>query len=184
MRRVRLDRLSNGERIACVSAILLLVFMFFHWFGVKATNTSNLLFAVRAGGPGKSAWDALEYIPIILLITIIVTLAVAALRLTNAVRKSTVSVNAMVAVLGLISVALICFRLLNPPIFDTETTITFEGTIQLPIFLALFAAAGITVGGCMALREGGFPPLSDLRPHRSREQGSRHGQVHRSGESS
>lgn len=52
--RVVLDRLSNGERIAGISAILLFVFMFFHWFGVKATNTSNLLFAIQSIAPGKT----------------------------------------------------------------------------------------------------------------------------------
>jgi hypothetical protein len=34
-------RPGSGERIAGVSAILLFVLMFFHWFGVKAVNTSN-----------------------------------------------------------------------------------------------------------------------------------------------
>jgi hypothetical protein len=37
--------------------------MFFHWFGVKAVNTSNLLFAIQAGGPGKNAWEALPVGP-------------------------------------------------------------------------------------------------------------------------
>jgi hypothetical protein len=32
------------DRGACDGGSLLFVFMFFHWFGVKATNTSNLLF--------------------------------------------------------------------------------------------------------------------------------------------
>lgn len=59
-------RLSSAERVSSVAAILLFVFMFFHWFGVKAINTSNLLFAIQAGGPGKSAWEALDYIPIAL----------------------------------------------------------------------------------------------------------------------
>lgn len=72
-----------GGRIAGISAILLFAFMFFHWYGVKAVNTSNLLFAVQAGGPGKSAWEALDYTPIVLLATIVVTLAVVALRVAT-----------------------------------------------------------------------------------------------------
>lgn len=178
---MHLGRLSNGERIAGISAILLFVFMFFHWFGVKAINTSNLLFAIRAGGPGKSAWEALGYIPIVLLITIIATLAVAALRLTDAVRKPPVPINAVVAILGLVSVGLILFRIVDPPIFYTEPTITIEGAVQFPIFLALLAAAGIALGGCLAMREEGFS-LSDLRARRQRDQGLRRGRVRRSGE--
>jgi succinate dehydrogenase/fumarate reductase cytochrome b subunit len=155
-RQVGLGRLSNGERISGVSAILLFIFMFFHWFGVKAVNTSNLLFAVQSIEPGKNAWEALEYIPIVLLITIIVTLAVVALRLTNAVRKFPVPVNALVAILGLLSMLLILYRIVDPPIFYVEITITDDGAAQLPIFLALLAAAGIAFGGCLAIWEEGF----------------------------
>jgi hypothetical protein len=162
---VDLGRLSNGERISSLSAILLFVFMFFHWFGVKLVNTSNLLFAIQSIEPGKSAWEALEYIPIVLLITIIVTLVVAVLRVTNAVRKHPVPVNAVVAILGVFSVLLILYRIINPPVFYVETTITSEGTVQLPIFLALLAAAGIAFGGGRATREAGFS-FSDLRPGR------------------
>jgi hypothetical protein len=152
---VGLGRLSNGERISSASAILLFVFMFFHWFGVKAVNTSNLLFAIEAGGPGKSAWEALDYIPIVLVIAIIAALAVSALRFTNAVRKPSVPVNAVVAILGFVSALLILCRIVDPPIFLVEQTVTLEGAAQLPIFLALAAATGITFGGCLAMWEEG-----------------------------
>ena len=148
-----LDSLSEGERIAAVSATLLFVLTFFHWFGVKAVNTSNLLFAVAAGGPGKSAWEALDYIPIVLVITVIAALAVAAIRLSNAARRLAIPLNAVVTILGLISVLLILYRIADPPVFYTEPTITIEGAAQFPIYLALFAAAGIACGGCLAMRD-------------------------------
>lgn len=176
-----LSRLTNGERVAGVSAVLLFVFMFFHWFGVKAINTSNLLFDVRAGGPGISAWGALDYIPIILVITIIVTLAVVALRLTDAAAKPSAPVTALVAILGLVSVLLILVRIVEPPVFDVERTVTYEGAVQFPIFLALLAAAGVAFGACLAMREGGIS-LSDLRPRRHRDQDLGRGRVHRPGE--
>ena len=143
--------------------------MFFHWFDVKLSNTSNLLFDIRGGGPGKSAWEALDYIPIVLLITIIATLAVAALRLTNAVHKRPIPVNAVVAVLGIVSALLIFFRIVAPPIYYIEATITSEGTVQLPIFLALLAAVGIAFGGCLAMREEGVS-FANLRVRRRRDQ--------------
>lgn len=157
-----LDRLSSGEKIAAVSASLLFVFMFFHWFGVKAVNTSSLLFAIQSIEPGKNAWEALDYIPIVLVITIVATLAVTALRLTRAVHEDSALVNAAVAILGLVSVLLIAFRIIDPPVFSVEPTITYEGAIQLPIVLALLAAVGIALGSCLAMREGGVS-LSHLR---------------------
>lgn len=170
-----LGRLSNGERIAGISAILLFVLMFFHWFDVKAVNTSNLLSLVGGGGNGKSAWEALHYIPIVLMLTIFAMLAVAALRLANAVQRPSIPINAVVAILGIASVALILFRIVDPPVFLVEPTITYEGAAQLPIFLALAAAGGIAFGGCLALREEGFS-LPDLRPPRHRDQGRLHPQ--------
>jgi hypothetical protein len=148
-------RLSSGERIAVISAIFLFVLMFFHWFGVKAVNTSNLLFAIHSVLPGKNAWEALDYIPTVLLITILATLAVAALRATNALRKDSIPVNTVVTILGFVSVLLIAWRIVDPSVFDVEPTITFEGAVQFPIYLALVAAAGIASGGFLAMRQEG-----------------------------
>lgn len=150
------SKISIGERI---SAILLFVLMFLHWYGVKAVNTSNLLFAIQSVEPGRSAWEALDYTPIFLLLTIVATLAVVALRFTNTSKRPRVPINAVVMVLGIALVLLILYRIVDPPVFSVETTITMEGAAQLPIFLAAFAAAGIACGGCLALRgEIGSPP--------------------------
>jgi hypothetical protein len=151
---VNLGRLSNGERISGISAILLFIFMFLHWFGSKDTGELRL-FSV-----GRNAWEALDYIPIVLIITIIATLAMVVLRLTNGVHRPSIPINLAVAVLGIISVALILFRVVDPPNFGSFReiwgTITIEGTVQFPIFLALFAAAGVAIGGCLAMREEGI----------------------------
>lgn len=93
---VSLATRRSGQWISSVSAILFFVLMFFHWFGVKLVNNSKLLFAIQSVEPGKSAWEALEYIPIVLTITIIVTLAVAGLRLVNTFPKPSLPVNSLV----------------------------------------------------------------------------------------
>jgi hypothetical protein len=140
------DRLSTGEKIAGVSAILLFIFMFFDWFTVSA---SNGLVSVSVGG---SAWDALDVIPIILLIAIVAAVGVAVVRLTEADFEPTISMNAVVSILGIISVLLILYRIINPP--DSG----FSGVSVDPavgIFLGLVAAAGIAYGGYKAMQEEG-----------------------------
>lgn len=77
----------------------------------------------------------------------------------------------MVTILGIVSVVLILFRIVDPPVFSVEPTITTEGTAQVPIFLALFAAAGIACGGRLAMREEGIS-LSDLLGRQHRAQGA------------
>lgn len=161
------NMLSKGERIASVSAILLFPVMFFDWFAVETTNSSNLLFAIRGVQPGRNAWEGLDYIPIVLLITIIVTLAVAGLSLTREVRRLPVPVSAATAILGIVSASLILLRIVDPPTFGVEGTITYEGTIQFPIFLALLAALGITFGGCLAMWEEDISFSGLRRPHQS-----------------
>jgi hypothetical protein len=130
--------------------------MFFHWFYVKAVNTSNLLFLIESVLPGKNAWEALEYISMVLLITIFAAFVVMALRLANVVSNRAAPVNAPVAILGLVSMLLILFRIVEPPVFDVQETVTFEGAVQFPIFIALLAALGITFGACLAMREEGI----------------------------
>jgi uncharacterized membrane protein len=146
-------RLGYGEKIAGVSAILLFVFMFLDWFGTQ--NSGGLvLFSV-----GRSAWEALDYIPIVLMIAIVGALAVVALRLSDTAYEPPVPANAVVAVLGTVSALLILFRIVDPPNFgslrDPLGTVPIEGTAELPIFLALVAALGIALGGCLAMRGDG-----------------------------
>lgn len=149
---MNLNRLSNGEKIAGVSAVLLFVFMFFDWFGSKDSGELRL-FSV-----GHTAWEALDYIPIVLVISIIGALSVVVLRLISTDEPS-VRAHAVVAVLGFVSALLILFRIVHPPNFgsfrEVFGPVTIEGTVQFPIFLALSAAAGIAFGGYRAMREEG-----------------------------
>jgi len=140
------DRISTGEKIAGVSAILLFIFMFFDWFTVSA---SNGLVSVSVGG---SAWDALDVIPIILLIAIVAAVGVAVVRLTEADFEPTISMNAVVAILGIISVLLVLYRIISPP--DSGFTgVNVDPAVG--IFLGLIAAAGIAYGGYRAMQEEG-----------------------------
>jgi hypothetical protein len=146
-------RLECGETISGLSALLLFAFMFLDWFGVKLVNTSNLLFYVQSVEPGKNAWEALDYFPFFLLLTIGVSLAGAALRLTRTGPEGLRLADALIATLGVGSVLWILYRILNPPVFLVEPTIKSEGAVQLPIFFALAAAVGIAFGGLLALWE-------------------------------
>lgn len=163
-----LGRPSNGGKISGISAILLFVFTFFPWFGTKDSGELRL-FSVS-----RNAWEALDYIPIVLLITIIVSLAVVALRLTNTDLRLPIPFNAVVVILGMVSVLLILFRIVDPPNFGSFReiwgNITIEGTLQLWIFLALLAAFGVAFGGLLAMWEEGISPFG-LRARKYQEQG-------------
>jgi hypothetical protein len=147
------DKLSTGEKISAVSAILLFVFMFFDWFGVKVSGVPGFSGSVEGGG--GSAWDALDVIPVFLLLAIVVALAVAVIRLTDADVEPPISMNAVVAGLGGLAVLLILYRIIDPPGGDSVAGVSVDITLKLGIFLGLLAAAGIAYGGYSAMREEG-----------------------------
>jgi hypothetical protein len=146
-----LDKLSVGEKVAAISAILLLPFMFLDWFGVQFSEPGISV-------PDKNAWEVLDYIPILLLVAIVAALGVAALRLTRAKWVPAARAYAVVAILGVISSVLILLLTIAPPLpsntfREVLGSATVEGTVHFPIFLAMAAAAGIAIGGCLAMWE-------------------------------
>jgi hypothetical protein len=152
-RRVKIDRLSRGERIAASSAALLFVFMFLDWFGTEVAAEGGG--AVEAEG-GGSAWGTLDFIPIVLLVAIVVVLIGAGLRLAGSDYKPPVQTNAAIAVLGGLSTLLILFRIVVPPGIDHFGGLAVDATPQVGIFLGLLAAAGIAYGGYTAMRGEGL----------------------------
>lgn len=148
-----IDKLNTGEKIAGVSAVLLFIFMFFDWFGVEISGEGG---SVSFGsGAGGSAWDALDFIPIVLVITIVIALVNVFLRLSDSDYEPPVSMNVAVTVLGGLSVLLILYRIISPPNFGTFGGVSVDGTLEFGIFLGLLAAIGIAFGGYRAMQEEG-----------------------------
>lgn len=146
-----LDRMSTGEKIADAAAVLLFIFMFFEWFSVDISGGEGLL--TISGG--FNAWEAFDLIDIVLLVTVIAAIAIAVIRLTDAVVDPPVSMNAIVAVLGGLSTLLILYRIIDPPDFGVDVAGVDIGP-SIGAFLGLIAAAAITYGGYRAMQEEGM----------------------------
>lgn len=164
-----IGRLSNGEKIAGGSAILLFVFMFFRWYGLEITKRPNVLFDLRLLEDGGNAWQTLEVTPILLALVIVVTVGWTIRRLSGQDWKPPVSPGAVVCVLGALAAGLILIRIVFPPDLGGEIEgFAFDATLQAGIFLALAAACGIIYGGRRAMQEEGVS-FVDLRPFRYRD---------------
>jgi hypothetical protein len=148
-----LDKLGPGEKIAGGSAILLFIFMFFEWFGVEVSGVGG--FSGSVPGGGGNAWDALDFIPIILVITIVAALVMAGLRLADSPYEPSVPISTIVTALGVISVLLILFRIIDPPSFASFGGVSVDATLSVGIFLGLISAAGIAFGGYSTMKEEG-----------------------------
>jgi hypothetical protein len=147
------DKLNTGEKIAGVSAVLLFIFMFFDWFGVEISGENGTV--SFGSGSGGSAWDALDFIPIVLLITIVIALVNVGLRLSESDYEPPVSMNVVVTVLGGLSSLLVLYRIIFPPSFGSFGGVSADATLEFGIFLGLVAAIGIAFGGYRAMQEEG-----------------------------
>jgi hypothetical protein len=149
------DKLSTGEKLSAVSALLLFVFMFFDWFGVEVSGVPG--FGGEVSGVGGSAWDALDVIPIFLMLAIVAAIGVAVVRLTDADLEPGISLNAIVAALGGLAALLILYRIIDQPGGGGDFSgVEVDVTLKLGIFLGFAAAVGIAYGGYRAMQEEGM----------------------------
>lgn len=158
---MKLDRLNRGEAIAMVSAVALFVSMFLDWYGAEITetfNSINLFFE-----PGGNAWESLDLIPVVLLLTVAVTIAFTQMVLLDSEWEPTIRPSAAVTVLGGISFLLILFRIIFPPDFGEIGGIAFHTTLKPGVFVGLVAAAGVAYGGYRAMGRRGtsFAQIAD-----------------------
>jgi hypothetical protein len=154
---IRLDRLRSGEAISLVAAILLFVLIFFDWWEVGTGTESGSLVAINLFDRGQDAWQALEVIPLFLMLAIVVAVGAALLRVTGSDWKPAIPPGAAVFVLGLLAAVLILIRMISPPELAPSALAgaEFPTSLQLPIFVALVAALGIAYGGWRAMGQEG-----------------------------
>ena len=151
-------RLGRGERIAAISALALLAFSFLRWYGAEPAGEAT--FPTDAGG---SAWQTLNLVLAVLLVTVVVALATAALRLRGSRWRPAVPLNAAVAVLGGLSALLVLLRIVFPPDLGSIGGIPLDTTLSWGVLLGLIAAAGVAYGGYRAMTEEGssFAAVAD-----------------------
>ena len=146
-----LGRLRTGEAIYLVAAILLFVLMFFTWYGVTTAGESEALTLLVHGG---NAWQTLEVLPLLTMLTIAVAIGAALLRLSGSDWKPAIPPGVAVCVLGLLAALGILGRMISPPDLGGEG-IGYSVNLELGIFLALAAALAIAYGGWRAMADEG-----------------------------
>ncbi|MBA2521968.1 MAG: hypothetical protein H0V25_01435 [Solirubrobacterales bacterium] len=160
------NRLNQGEMIAAVSALVLLVVMFISWFGIDIPDEAVGLVSAAGIDTSANAWQSFSFIDIVLFVTILVAIG-GALATANAQTVSApVAISAITAALGILSVLLILFRIIDPP-GPGEADIGRK----VGVFLGLIAAAGIAYGGWRAMQEEGTSFAAQGDRLQNRDQG-------------
>jgi hypothetical protein len=149
-------RIRFGEMIAAGAGLVLIISLFLEWYTVDIRGFTGSL-------PTVTGWRALGFIDILLFLIGVIAIAAAVLRAMNVMpRNLPASTSFIVLVLGGLAVLLVLYRILSIP---------DEGAGNLPgvdvgrgfgVFLALLAAAGVTVGGWLSWNEEGKPKPSGV----------------------
>ncbi len=158
------NRLGRGEMIAAVCAVVLLLVMFiFSWFGIG--GDLGAIAAAADVDTGANAWQSFGFIDIVLFITILVAIGLAVMKANAQSPNLPVAGSALVAGLGILSLLLLLYRVIDTP---------YDADREIGIFLGLLLTAGIAYGGWEAMREEGtsFGAQGDRLQNRDRTPGS------------
>jgi hypothetical protein len=158
-------RIPQGELIAGVAGVLLIIFEFFDWYGGKASGTIGGVHVSRTGG-GADAWQAFSFIDILLFVLALVAIGVAVMRGLNRLPEMPYPPSILVTGAGGLAVLLILYRIISKPDFGGIPSailgVHFSVTLKIGIFLALLSAAGIAYGGWQSMQASGAS-FSDMR---------------------
>ena len=153
---VDLGRLTRGEAIAAGSALVLFVAMFLPWFSEKAPVEVPGLSTIGRAQDSHHAWTSFAMVDVLLFLVVLLALAVAVAHAAGVLPSDTpVPPALLVMAAGGLAVLLILYRLVDPPAATIEVAIgQADVGRRIGVFLGLLAAAGIGLGGYLALTEG------------------------------
>lgn len=153
------SNLGRGAMIAGISGVLLFIVMFFSWFGapdevddvIQQSQQLGEQLGIDTGGVSDvdttaNAWQAFDFIDLILLLAVIVSVGLAVMTLMGASASLPVAGSALTCGIGALSLLLVLYRILDPP---------EDASREIGVYLGLLATAGITFGGYLGMQEEG-----------------------------
>jgi hypothetical protein len=142
--------------------------MFLPWFGPSGALERSFEEARQIqeqfGGPEvpipdveENAWEAFGFVDYILALTAAAGIGLALLSLSARPAIPPFASSAIVTMLGILSTALVLYRVVDP---------VDDSAREIGLFLGLVAAGGVALGGWIALRdaEASRPGRSEVQP--------------------
>jgi hypothetical protein len=138
--------------IAGGAGILLILSLFLEWYNVSAKT------AFVDASQGVSGWEALGFIDILLFLIGAIAVAIAITKALNVLPKQLPASPGLILLgLGGLALLLVLFRLLSIPDNGAGSIPGVDVGRSFGVFVALLAAAGVTVGGWLSWNEEGKP---------------------------
>ena len=147
---------SPTDLLAGVAGVVLLISLFLPWFGPSAMLEEALREAEEvtreAGGRPpeapdvtKTAWQAFSFVDLLLALTALAGIRAGVAALARQGGRTMIGATAVTAGLGAMASLLVLYRVINP---------IGEAGREYGLFVGLFAALGVAVGGWLGLEEG------------------------------
>ena len=164
-------RLTQGEKIAGASGLALILIMFiFNWYGVEVGGES-------VPDSGANAWEAFGFIDIVLFVTVAAAIGLALISASQTEVGLPVAASAVVAGLGILSVILVLYRIVDTPgdLGAAGELLDVNVTREIGVWLGpdrrhrrrLRRLAGDAGGGNLLRRAGRPPPRAGRGPRRA-----------------
>ena len=138
------SKLTIGDQIAAASGAVLLIALFLPWYGVDVSAGAISV------SDSASAWEALDFIDILLFLISLVAIGVPVAKAMGAL-PAEVPGSLLVLAAGGLGVLLVLFRLVDLPTPDLGDQVDFSR--KFGIFLGLLATVGVAYGGWRANEE-------------------------------
>jgi hypothetical protein len=146
---IDLNKLSTGDKVIGVSGILLFIFSFFKWLGVKVTVSGHTV-----ASDSKGAWTfTLTLIAVLIGIAMV---AIVVLKLFDVTLPSLggATWGQVLLVAGIVALVFVVIKLIaGPNIGDTAGIAGVDKTRKIGIFLGTIASAGLAYGGFLKFKE-------------------------------
>jgi hypothetical protein len=137
--------------IAAASGLVLFISLFLEWYSVDVSGFGGDL-------PTVTGWKALGFIDILLFLIAAIAVLVAVLKAANVLPKGLpASPGLIILALGGFALLLVLFRLISIPDEGAGDIPGVDVGRSFGVFLALLAAAGVTLGGWLSWNEEGKP---------------------------
>ena len=144
------NRLSQGELIAGIAGLVLLIDLWFKWYGVSVSGGGLL----KGFGVSANAWQSFGLIDIILFLVALIAIGVAVMRALNNMPDMPYPPATLLTIAGAIALLLIIFRIIDTPV-DTQGVDAIDVERKIGVWIGLLAAAALTYGGWRAMQDSG-----------------------------
>jgi hypothetical protein len=145
------SRLRTGELLAGAAGVAVFIIMFLPWFGLSGAAEQVIeqfggAAGIEVGDTNANAWQAFDFIDLVLLLTVIAGIGLAVLAAAQSSVQLPVAASALTAGLGIFGTLLVLYRIIDP---------VGDASRKYGLFLGLIAVAGVALGGWLAMQEEG-----------------------------